>query len=73
MIKRSKQDIGKEVCGRYPGLHYWEHTDPRLIVCEIFLQHNNTNANAASIPSFKQNDKFKEPVIIYGFECSYFY
>jgi hypothetical protein len=60
---RSKQDIGKDVCGRYPGFHYWEHTDPRLIVCETFLQHNTSNsayiANSYSDTS-KQSEN--EPV-----------
>lgn len=33
-------DIGKDICGRYPGVHYWEHDDPRLLVCEAYLLPN---------------------------------
>ena len=40
--KRSKIEIGKEVCGRYPGVHHWEHFDPRLLVCEAYLSPNGS-------------------------------
>ena len=53
------------MCGRYPGFHYWEHTDPRLIVCETFLQHNTSNSsygtNSYPDPP-KQSDNISEPV-----------
>jgi intraflagellar transport protein 140 len=34
-------EIGKEISGRYPGVHYWEHDDPRLLVCEAYLLPNS--------------------------------
>lgn len=40
-IKRSRIDIGKQISGRYPGVHYWEHDDPRLLVCEAYLLPNS--------------------------------
>lgn len=29
-------EIGKEIGGRFPGVHYWEQDDPRLLVCEAY-------------------------------------
>ena len=40
--EKSKIEIGKEVCGRYPGVHYWEHFDARLLVCEIYALPNGS-------------------------------
>ena len=34
-------EIGKEISGRYPGVHHWENYDPRLIVCEIYALPNS--------------------------------
>ncbi len=39
--EKSKIEIGKEVSGRYPGVHYWEHFDSRLLVCEIYALPNS--------------------------------
>ncbi len=46
LLKRSKTDISKQVCGRYPVLHSWEHSDPRLLVCEAFLLHNSSEQHS---------------------------
>jgi intraflagellar transport protein 140 len=34
-------EISKEICGRFPGVHHWEHYDPRLLVCEAYLLPNS--------------------------------
>ncbi|CAF0790150.1 unnamed protein product [Brachionus calyciflorus] len=39
--EKSKLEIGKEICGRYPSVHHWEHYDPRLLVCEAYLLPNS--------------------------------
>ena len=41
LYDRSRLEIGKEIGGRYPGVHHWEHFDPRLLVCEAYLLPNS--------------------------------
>jgi intraflagellar transport protein 140 len=66
--EKSKIEIGKEVGGRYPSVHHWEHFDPRLLVCEAYLLSSSSNNDQQrklkkqapirpSLPSF--NNQFK--------------
>lgn len=41
--EKSKHEISRDVCGRYPDLHYWDQSDNRLFVCEAFLQHASSS------------------------------
>ena len=54
---RSKIEIGKEVCNRYPGVHHWEHFDPRLLVCEAYLSSNALQAKKSLAKDKKSNEK----------------
>ena len=58
-FNRSKIEIGKEICGRYPGVHHWEHFDSRLLVCEIYALPNSNIAkkNAEVKDHFKQTQQ----------------
>ena len=57
VVLRSKIEIGREICGRYPGVHHWEHHDPRLLVCEAYLSPNT----ASKIPRFNEKNKSVPP------------
>ena len=36
------------MCGRYPGVHHWEHFDPRLLVCEAYMSSNAVQAKKST-------------------------
>ena len=45
------------MCGRYPGVHHWEHFDPRLLVCEAYLSSNALQARKSTNKDKKFNEK----------------
>jgi hypothetical protein len=45
-------------------LHIWEHTDPRLLVCEAFLFHNSTDKITTNVTDQNEETDFAGPVSV---------
>jgi len=76
MVDRGKQQTAGEVAGRQPMLHYWDWTEPRLMVCEAEFvapptdsqQNSTTAASSVAAAGYRKTSR---PVGIQAV-CYYF-